>query len=169
MKKLYVKKFQNKNKKSPAYGKTFGRITYASDATINAIDVAQHIQKHGSIFTPDVVVGVIQRFSQCIEELLQEGYKVKLDGLGTFYLSASTSGEENEEDFNVGNIKSVRIRFLADRSKKYDWNTRSQTTRSSFTFGSQDTENSNASGGSGSSSGSGNDNTSPDQPDVERP
>ena len=103
-------------------------MQYGKIDTLNTIDVAKHIQKHCSIFTQDVIVGVIQCFSLCIEELLQEGYKVMPDGLGTFYLSICTEGEENAEDFNRSNIKRVRIQFLADKSKDDDWNTQSQTT-----------------------------------------
>ena len=114
MAKLNIKKYVNKNSKSKAFGKTYGRIRHLE--TLDTIDVAKHIQKHGSVFTQDVIVGVIQRFSLCIEELLQEGYKVKLGGLGTFYLSAKTTGEADADDFNTSNIKRVRIQFLADKS-----------------------------------------------------
>ena len=167
MGKLNIKKYQSKNKKNSGYGKTYGRVQYGKDDTLDTLDVAKHIQKHGSIFTQDVIVGVIQRFSLCIEELLQEGYKVKLDGLGTFYLPVRTEGEENEEDFNRSNIKRVRIQFLADKSKDYDWNTQTQTTRSAFRFA--DEAESTSGSSSGSSGSGGNDQTSPDQPDVERP
>lgn len=163
--KLKIQKYVNKNKKSSAYGKTYGRIHHME--TLDSLDVAKHIQKHGSIFTQDVIVGVIQRFSLCIEELLQEGYKVKLEGLGTFYLSAVTEGEEDPEDFTVGNIKRVRIRFLADKSKDYDWNSTSQTTRAAFSIIGNESETSNS--GSSSGSNSGNSGGSNDDPDVERP
>ena len=167
MAKLNIKKYQSKNRKNNSYGKTYGRVQYGKNDTLDTLDVAKHIQKHGSIFTQDVIVGVIQRFSLCIEELLQEGYKVKLDGLGTFYLSVRTEGEENEEDFNRSNIKRVRIQFLADKSKDYDWNTQSQTTRAAFTIGSDEDTGSGSGSGSGSNSGgSGNSN---DDPDIERP
>jgi predicted histone-like DNA-binding protein len=164
MAKLNIKKYQSKNRKNNSYGKTYGRVQYGKNDTLDTLDVAKHIQKHGSIFTQDVIVGVIQRFSLCIEELLQEGYKVKLDGLGTFYLSVRTEGEENEEDFNRSNIKRVRIQFLADKSKDYDCNTQTQTTRSAFRCADEAESNS---GSSLNSSGSvGSDQTSPVQPDV---
>jgi len=145
--KLKIKKYVNKNKKSNAYGKTYGRI--AHEETMTTLDVAKHIQKHGSIFTQDVIVGVLQRFSLCIEELLQDGHKVKLDGLGTFYLSVQSTGEDDGEDYDTSNIKAVRIKFLADKSKAYDWNSECQTTRSTFTI-----IGNSATSGSSSSSGS---------------
>ena len=164
--KLKIKKYVNKNKKNNAFGKTYGRIQHLE--TLNTLDLAKHIQKHGSIFTQDVIVGVLQRFSLCIEELLQEGYKVKLDGLGTFYLAVKTSGEENADDFGTGNIKQVRIQFLADKSQDYDWNSKSQTTRSSFSFGSEDTASSSSDSGSGSD-GSGNSGSGQEEPGEDRP
>jgi predicted histone-like DNA-binding protein len=143
MAKLKVKKYVNKNSKSKAFGKTYGRIKHLE--ILETRDLAKHIQKHGSIFTSDVVVGVLEKLSQCIEELLQEGYKVKLNGLGTFYLSAKTTGETDAEEFDASNIERVYIRFLADKSKDYDWNADSQTLRSKFTFTDTDTDgNSNA-------------------------
>ena len=50
------------------------------------------MMKHGTIYTSDIVKGVVEKFINCFEELLLEGNKIKLDGLGTFYLSANTEG-----------------------------------------------------------------------------
>lgn len=130
--KLRIAKYVNKNRKSPGYSKTYGRIKHIE--TLNTLDIAKHIQKHGSIFTQDVIVGVLQRFSLCLEELMQDGYKVKLDGLGTFYLSVKSTGEEDADEWSTGNIKKVCIHFLADKSKNYDWNSASQTLRAKFTI-----------------------------------
>ncbi len=164
MPKLRIKKYVNKNNKSKGYGKTYGRI--AHQEMLTTLDVAKHIQKHGSIFTSDVVVGVLQRFSLCIEELLQDGYKVKLDGLGTFYLSVKTTGEEDPEEFSTSNIKQVRIKFLADKSKKYDWNAKSQTLRAAFSILGEDTSSSTTGGDDSGNSGSDNQGGGDDQPIV---
>ena len=158
--KLKIKKYVNNNRQSKAYGKTYGRIEHLE--TLNTLDVAKHIQKHGSVFTSDVIVGILQRFSLCLEELLQEGYKVKLNGLGTFYLSVKTIGEQDADDFGVSNIKQVSIQFLADKSKVYDWNSASQTARASFSFDSNGS-------GSSSDSGSATGDDSGDEPGEDRP
>ena len=155
--KLNIQKYVNNNKKLKSYGRTYGRIRHLG--TIETLDLAKHIMKHGSIYTQDVIVGVLQRFSLCIEELLQDGYKVKLNGLGTFYLAVKTVGEENDEEFNASNIKQVRIRFLADRSKDYDWNSQSQTLRSSFAIEGKETAANN----------SGDSTTSGDESEEDRP
>lgn len=171
MAKLKIKKYVNNNEKMPkAYGKTYGRIEHVD--TLDTLDLAKHIQRHGSVFTRDVVVGVLEKFSMCIEELLQDGYKVKLNGLGTFYLSAKTKGEEDAEDFDTSNIEKVSIKFMADRSKDYDWGSDVQTQRSQFTIPSEK-DNASASGGnSGSNQGGnsgGNSNTDPNTPTEDIP
>ena len=156
MAKLKIKKYVNKNTKiENAYGKTYGRIQHVD--TLDTIDLAKHIQRHGSIFTRDVIVGVLEKFSMCIEELLQDGYKVKLNGLGTFYLSAKTKGEADGEDFDASNIEKVSIKFLADRSKDYEWGSDVQTLRSTFSIPGEKSESS----ASGSNSGSEGTNTNP--------
>ena len=172
MAKLKIKKYVNNNEKMPkAYGKTYGRIEHVD--TLDTLDLAKHIQRHGSIFTRDVIVGVLEKFSMCIEELLQDGYKVKLNGLGTFYLSAKTKGEEDAEDFDTSNIEKVSIKFMADRSKDYDWGSDVQTQRSQFTIPG---EKSNAAASGGNSGGSnaggnsgGNSNTDPNTPTEDIP
>ena len=90
MARLRIKTYKNNNSKNNAYGKTYGRLVYVD--TLDTSDLCRHMMKHGTIYTPDVVKGVVERFVMCFEELLLEGNKIKLDGLGTFYLSANTEG-----------------------------------------------------------------------------
>ena len=61
--------------------KTYGKIIYRG--TLRLTDMAEHIMKHGSIYTEDVVIGVITKLKSCMQEMLADGYKVKLDGIGT--------------------------------------------------------------------------------------
>ena len=61
--------------------KTYGKIIYRGTLTLT--DMAEHVMKHGSVYTEDVVVGVITKLKHCIQEMLADGYKVKLDGIGT--------------------------------------------------------------------------------------
>jgi len=116
-------KYQNKNSKNAkAYQKWYGRLV--TRETLSTNDLCKHIQKHGSIFTSDVVKGVVEKFISCFEELLMEGNKLKLDGLGTFYLSSSSEGAESESDFTAANFKAIRLRFLADQSKESEYTSR---------------------------------------------
>ena len=63
--------------------KTYGKIIYRG--TLSLYDMAEHIMKHGTVYTEDVVIGVITKLKSCIQEMLSDGYKVKLDGIGTLY------------------------------------------------------------------------------------
>ena len=119
MARLAIKKYKNNNSKNNGYGKTYGRLVYQD--TLNTSDLCRHMMKHGTIFTSDVVKGVVEKFINCFEELLMEGNKIKLDGLGTFYLSATTEGVADEKDFSANNVKAIHVRFLPDQSKESEY------------------------------------------------
>ena len=129
---IYIKKYQNNNKKmTNAYGKWYGRIIHTE--TLDLDDLCDHIASHGTIFTADVVAGTVKKFVQCIQELLLEGKKVKLDGIGTFYLALQTTGAESLGDFSMGNVKGVRLRFLADQGGKSRYTTSVLTRQAKLT------------------------------------
>ena len=130
MARLRIKTYKNNNSKNNAYGKTYGRLIHVD--TLNTSDLCRHMMKHGTIYTPDVVKGVVERFVMCFEELLLEGNKIKLDGLGTFYLSVSTEGVDNEEQFTANNVKAIRIKFIGDQSKESEYATKMLTSKAKF-------------------------------------
>ena len=97
--------------------KTYGKIIYRGTLTLT--DMAEHVMKHGSVYTEDVVVGVITKLKHCIQEMLADGYKVKLDGIGTLYPVLSSKGVDNAKDFSANEaVTRLGISFLADQSKK---------------------------------------------------
>ena len=97
--------------------KTYGKIIYRGTLGLN--DMAEHIMKHGTVYTEDVVIGVITKLKTCMQEMLADGYKVKLDGIGTLYPVLTSSGVADAKDFSAQeNITRVGISFLADQSKK---------------------------------------------------
>ena len=122
MARLTIKKYKNNNDKSTAYGKTYGRLVHQD--TMNT--------KHGTIYTSDIVKGVVEKFINCFEELLLEGNKIKLDGLGTFYLSATTEGVADEKDFSANNVKAIHVRFLPDQSKESEYTAKMLTSKAKF-------------------------------------
>ena len=116
MSKLYLRKYQNNNSKmAKAYGKWFLRAKHLE--TLNTRELSAHIAKHGSIYTDDVILGVVTKAAGCIAELVQQGYKVKLDGLGTFYLAVTSKGADTAEDLDENAVVYKRLRFQAERSK----------------------------------------------------
>ena len=154
MPKLIYKKYQNQNRKSNGYGKTYARMVPVG--TLDTNDICKHIAKHGTIYTSDIVKGVVEKFINCFEELLLEGYKLKLDGLGTFYLSVNTEGAETEKDFNpASNIKKVRVVFLGDQAKRSEYATKVMTRKAQW----RDVNDLTGSEGESAGSGTGGDTT----------
>ena len=130
MAKLLIKTYKNNNSKNSAYGKTYGRLVCHD--TMNTSDLCRHMMKHGTIFTSDVVKGVVEKFINCFEELLMEGNKIKLDGLGTFYLSINTEGVSDSDKFTANNVKAIRIKFIGDQCKESEYATKMLTSKAKF-------------------------------------
>ena len=61
------------------YGKWYARLK--SIETLSMTKLAKHISEHGSVFTEDVVEGVMKKFKTCLLEMLLESKKVKVAGL----------------------------------------------------------------------------------------
>ena len=80
--------YQNNVTDSTANGKWYARVV--RDNTLDLDGLTRHIADHGSIYTPDVVLGVLTKFSSCMVELISQGVGVKIDGLGTFYPTLET-------------------------------------------------------------------------------
>ena len=117
MAKILYEVKQNTNSVSSAFGKWFAIIKNLE--TLNTRKLAAHISEHGSIYTPDVVYGVLEKFRSCLIEMLLESKKVKIDGLGTFYctLENQKNGAVKKDEFNVGkHLKALHIRFLPEQA-----------------------------------------------------
>ena len=133
MAKIIYEVKENKNTKSAAYGKHFAQVKNLE--TLNTRRLAQHISEHGSIYTPDVVYGVLERFRACLVEMLLESKKVKIDGLGTFYctLENQPGGAQKKEDFNVGkHLKALHIRFLPEQATELNISSREFLKKAEF-------------------------------------
>ena len=140
--------------------KTYGKIIYRG--TLNLNDMAEHIMKHGSVYTEDVVIGVITKLKTCMQEMLADGYKVKLDGIGTLYPVLTSEGVADAKDYSAQeNVTRLGISFLADQSKKsvYKASAMRQDTKLSTSLyeeltGENEDENGASQGGSSEGSGS---------------
>ena len=117
MAKILYEVKQNQNSFSAAFGKWYAQIKTLE--TLNTRKLATHISEHGSIYTPDVVYGVLEKFRSCLVEMLLNSKKVKIEGLGTFYctLENQKNGALKKEDFNVNkHLKALHIRFLPEQT-----------------------------------------------------
>lgn len=77
-------------------------------------EVANEIEERGGLTSEDITYSV-KAFTRQLRKSLRRGDKVKVDGLGTFYLSYNSEGSEEEKDCTVRNIKRVNIRFKVDK------------------------------------------------------
>ena len=125
--------------------------------------MAQHISEHGSIYTPDVVYGVLEKFRSCLIEMLLDSKRVKIDGLGTFFTTIENEkgGAISEEKFSVNtNLKALHIRFLPEQEQEMNISSREFFKKAEFINidtlkgGGPSTGSGTVENGSGSSTGS---------------
>ena len=125
MAKIIYEVYQNQNEHSSAFGKWYGRVKYLE--SLNTRKLANHISEHGSIYTPDVVYGVLEKFRSCLLEMLLNSKKVKIEGLGTFYttLECKKGGALTKEKFNINsNLDGLHIRFLPEQEQEQNISSR---------------------------------------------
>ncbi len=151
---------QNQNAYSAAFGKWYAQIKNLE--TLNTRKLANHISEHGSIYTPDVVYGVLEKFRSCLLEMLLNSKKVKIEGLGTFYctLENQKKGALKKEDFNVNkHLKALHIRFLPEQAAEENISSREFLKKAEFInidsllLKEEDTEGSDSQGGGSDNSG----------------
>ena len=125
MAKIIYEVYQNQNEHNAAYGKWYGRVKYLE--SMNTRKLSNHIAEHGSIYTPDVVFGVMEKFRSCLLEMLLNSKKVKIEGLGTFYttLECKKGGAVTKDKFSVlKDIKGLHIRFLPEQEQEQNISSR---------------------------------------------
>ena len=159
MAKIFYLLKQNNIKNSKIFGKWFAHGKTIE--TLNTRKLANHIAEHGSIYTPDVVFGVLEKFRSCLLEMLLESKRVKIDGLGIFFttLENEKGGAAKKEDFSPQkNLKALHIRFLPDSTTETNISSREFIKKAEFVnaeaFADQLKEDTPSNGG-GSGSGSG--------------
>ena len=169
MAKIFYLLKQNNIDKSPVKGKWFAKGKTIE--TLNTRKMANHISEHGSIYTPDVVFGVLEKFRSCLIEMLLESKRVKIDGLGIFYttLENEKGGAAKKEDFNPQkNLKALHIRFLPDQVAETNISSREFIKKAEFvnaeTFAGQLVEEDSSSESGGNGGGSSNNPSGGDLP-----
>ena len=116
---LQVNVRKDENTASRTYGMYFGEVEYKGLLSTRAL--AEHIADHGSVWTRDIVEGILKQLQVCIPEKVCQGYGVELQGIGIIYPTAKgvKGGVEGPQGFN--NISEVcdgiRIRFTPDQTK----------------------------------------------------
>ena len=159
MAKIFYLLKQNNIKNSKIFGKWFAHGKTIE--TLNTRKLANHIAEHGSIYTPDVVFGVLEKFRSCLLEMLLESKRVKIDGLGIFFttLENEKGGALKKEDFSPQkNLKALHIRFLPDQVAETNISSREFIKKAEFVnaeaFADQLKEDTPSNGGGNSGGGS---------------
>ena len=166
MAKIIYEVYQNQNSKNAAYGKHYARVKYLE--CLNTRKLSNHIAEHGSVYTPDVVYGVMEKFRSCLIEMLLQSKKVKIDGLGTFYatIECKKGGAVSKDKFSVQkDVEGLHIRFMPEQEQEMNISSRQFLKQAEFinvdSIVKSDDETTNSSNGSNSGGGSQNSNTNP--------
>jgi predicted histone-like DNA-binding protein len=167
---LFIKTYQNKVKKSKAYGKYYGRVQHMGTLEIDPI--AEKIQEKCTVHKADIMA-VLTALTGVVSEGLQGGQRVHLPGIGTFKLGVRSGGVIKKSDFDLNSdLKGAHVIFQPEKTKdnsahKYT-NPLTRGVRFKL-FAFQAVPSTSGSGSdSGDDSGSGSGTTSPD-PVEERP
>ena len=106
---------QNKNVKNSGYSKYYPEVDVQETLTLKGF--AKHMSDHGSIYSLDLLEGVLKKITQCLPELISQGVPIRLDPLGTFTPTCSVdkpladiAAMEGADPNEV--VKGVHIRFL---------------------------------------------------------
>ena len=95
-----------------ANGKWFARTVYVGTKNIN--DLAERCAASTTVTKADTLA-VIQALVVEMKRRMQDSYKVKLNGLGTFYISVSSRGAVEASEFSVAkNITNCKVNFAPD-------------------------------------------------------
>ena len=163
MAKIIYEVYQNQNEHNAAFGKWYARVKYLE--SLNTRKLSTHIAEHGSIYTPDVVYGVMEKFRSCLLEMLLNSKKVKIEGLGTFYttLECQKGGAVSKDKFNIQkDVKGLHIRFLPEQEQEQNISSREFLKQAEFinidSFTPNPSPTGEGSGNSGGGTNSGGDN-----------
>ena len=129
---------QNQNEQSSAYGKYYPEA-YPPE-TLSLRGLIERVAFDQSVYSRDIVEGVIQKLTRVMVELLTGGQPVKWDGLGTFTPKIeSVKGGVTETQLKAGSvnirdaIEGVHIRFIPENEKGEELTSRRMKDAITFT------------------------------------
>lgn len=113
---ITYKKIQITGEKSPMKGLWYARPVVSE--TYDITQLATHMSKHNTPFSPGVIKGVLTDMVSCIKELVLDGKGVKLDDLAIFSVGiVSGGGAASAEEFKVANnVAGLKLRARATGS-----------------------------------------------------
>ena len=100
--------------RNPNVGKKFfAQLVYKYDNPATLKEVANEISTQSGVSEGETI-SVLKDFRSLLKKILLSGRSVNIDGLGYFYLAASSRGTDKFDDFTVSNIEGLRICFRAN-------------------------------------------------------
>lgn len=113
---------KNDNQYNPGYGQYYPEA-YSGKA-LSLRGLVERVAFGQSVYSRDIVEGVITKLRDCMVELLQSGQPVKWEGLGTFTPKVeSTRNGVSKSDLQTGkvnvnnDVEGIHIRFIPENSK----------------------------------------------------
>ena len=114
MSQKYIKT-QNKNTKSPAYGKYYAQAVY-DEGFVGTDELAQFIQTQASVKKSDIIA-VLTELGEAMKHYFEMGQKVNLKGIGIFKVGFSSIGVNKLEDCGAASITTRRILFQPETQR----------------------------------------------------
>ena len=115
---LYYTLTQRKHPgKASTSAKWYATLQYRGTLTID--DMARHIAcYHGRLYDEADIKHVANLFCWYVKEFLLEGYRLRLDDLGTLFLTCHSKGSTTKETFTHKNIQTLDLKLSSSESFK---------------------------------------------------
>lgn len=112
---MFYKLYQNNNDKTAAYKKWYARAVVTAVKDIN--DIADEMQKNCTVKKSDIKA-VLNELPDVLMLFFEAGYRVCIEGLGSFKVAVTSAGTESVSQFNAAeHIKRLRIIFQPETEK----------------------------------------------------
>ena len=113
---LSIQVYQNGRSNSPKRGEWYGRAKH--NGIIEEAGLLDHVAKDSHI-ERTIIVSATEALVKQIHELCRLGYKVRLEGLGLFYLAVSSKSSATVEDYDCSkHVVGYRMGFLPQNTMK---------------------------------------------------
>ena len=105
-------KIYKSNRKGTGNGMYYARASHRGTSTVN--DLAKTMESNSTVKRSDILA-VLSELSETMRNELNQGNRVKIDGLGTFKVGINTLPAKTAKEFTAQkNIKRIHLIFLPE-------------------------------------------------------
>lgn len=101
----------------PEVKRFFPVISYKFDTSMDLLELSKVLSANSGM-SEGTIYGVLKDFRTLLRKMLLSGRAVNVDGLGFFYLAASSKGAETPEELTADDITGLRVCFRANKSMR---------------------------------------------------